>query len=181
MSTLVECQPAVIPYFKEGDSFPPNTLNLIYRKIVRQDLAKDLFHDRPDTTEEEFVEFLEKETLTSIFMDLNGHVAGLAWIDRIEPTEKVKRGCASVVVFREYWKPRVSTEFGRIFLGQAFNILDFDLIYGVTPEPNRLSRNYIARLGFQHVATVPGFCSYHGERVNARISILTKEQFNSKE
>ena len=173
---------AVVPYWIEKQQFDADILRKIYRRIVDEELDVEVFHDEP-LSEDQFVEFIDSgEIMASIFVHLEaGRIAGLAWLDKVEETTAVKRAAASVVVFRDFWDTTTSIEFGRIFLGHTFNVLGLDVVYGITPEPNRLSRLYIARLGFEHKATLPGFCSYKGQATDARISMITKDQFNSKE
>lgn len=177
----VSVRPAVIPYYKERDSFPPEILRTIYRKLVAQGIIQDLCHDRIHTTEEEFVQYVDKDVLAHIFLDLNGQIVGLAWLDKVDETDTLRKGCASVAFFREYWDPRISLVFGQMFLGQVFNILDFDLVYGVTPEPNRLSRLFCTRLGMTYSAVLRNFVSYRGKTVNGLYCSITKAEFNSKE
>ncbi len=61
MSTLEKavCQPAVFPYFAEREQWPPDTLNLIYRKLVAEDILPDLCHER-GISEEDFVKFVDE-------------------------------------------------------------------------------------------------------------------------
>lgn len=172
--------PLVIPLYKERDWFPKDVMNLIFRKMVAQGLEKESIHGNPNIKEDAFVEFMEN-SITHIFVDQGlGKYAGMAWLTNVEESETVKKAEASVMVFKEYWIPQVTKAFGDIFLGQCFSILGFDLLYGITPKPNRLSRLYTTRLGFRQVATIPDFVSCHGQTVDAIISVIRREEFNAQ-
>ncbi len=172
-------QIAVVPYYKERDQFPADTLALLYRKLVSQGIDQVLLHNG-GMTEEDFVHFASADALTSICVDLNGSYAGLAWLTNVEETDTLRKGLAAFAFFKEYWHPGITEAAGNICLSQWFNVLDFSLIYGITPAPNRAARRFCRRLGFEYSARIPGFVSFRGETVDAMVATLTKEQFNSK-
>ncbi len=179
--TRIETQPqlAVIPYFRERDNMPSGLLRGIFRRLTEQGIDKELLHNGA-MSEEEFVQFADREALTSIFLDMEGKCAGLAWLTHVEETDTLKKGLGAFAFFKEYWRPEISQAFGDICLGHWFNILEFDLIYGITPAANRPAQLYCKRLGFQYSARIPGFVSYHGKTVDAMVATMTREQFNSK-
>ncbi len=182
MSAVLEgvtVRPAVIPYYKEKEHFPPNVLNLLYRKMVAQGLDREVLHNHA-MMEAEFVDFANGEALTSIALDLNGSYAGFAWLQNIEETETLKKGMAAFMFFREYWAPQITEAFGKICLGQWFNVVGMDVIYGLTPTPNKLARRYCQRLGFKYTAEIPGFVSYHGAPCGAGVGTMTRDEFNAK-
>lgn len=176
----VKVRPAVIPYYREKENFPPDILNRLYRKLEGQELLSELLHNRA-MFEQDFCKFLTEDALTSIFLDIESRAyVGLAWLDNIEECETLTKASASFCFFREYWNPSVTDSFGEIFLGHAFNILGLDCVYGITPKPNRLSRRYCTRMGFRYVATIPQFVSYHGQTVDGMVCVQTKTEFNSR-
>lgn len=177
MSAVLESQIAVIPYFKERENFPPGVLSGIYRKFVEQGIDQQLLHNG-GVGEEEFVRFADEEALTYIFLDLQGKYAGIAWLTNVEETDTLRKGLGAFAFFKEYWHPSVTHVYGTMCLSQWFNILDFSLIYGITPAPNRPARRYCKRLGFEYSARIPGFVSYKGETVDAMVATLTRERFN---
>jgi RimJ/RimL family protein N-acetyltransferase len=179
MSAVLEAQFQCVPYFVERDNFPPDTLRLIYRKMVAQGIDREFLHNG-SIDEEEFVRFASEDALTSIFIDMAGGFAGIAWVSNVEETETMKKGLGAFAFFKEYWHPEVSKAFGDICLGHWFNVLEFDLIYGITPVQNRPARRYCQRLGFEYSAKIPGFVSYRGKTVDAMVATMTREQFNAK-
>lgn len=179
MSAVLQPQFECVPYFKERDSFPPDVLRLLYRKMVSQEIDKEFLHDG-GVDEDEFVRLADEEALTSIFLDMSGSYAGFAWLKNVEEAETVKKGLGAFAFFKEYWHPDVSKVFGQICLSHWFNVLEFDLVYGITPVPNRPARRYCQRLGFEYSARIPGFVSYKGKTVDAMVATMTRDQFNQK-
>lgn len=181
MSAVLEktiCKPAVLPYFVEKETFPPDTMQLVYQKFAAQGILPDLFHERV-LSETEFLSFIEKKALAFLLLDLeSGQYAGIGWLADIEETERFKRGAAGFGFFREYWNPRVTEQFGKIALGQWFNVLGLDLIFGLTPQGNIMARRFSERLGFTYHATIPNFTCRRGRMDAAMICTLSKSDFN---
>jgi RimJ/RimL family protein N-acetyltransferase len=182
MSTIVSSPiiPTVLPYYREKENLPKDILRLLYRRLVAEQLDRMLFHNRA-VTEEEFVRFAEDEALTSLFLDqANGRFVGLAWLTNIEDCQTIRKGIGSFSFFRDFWNAPLTKAFGDVCLSQWFSIVGLNLVYGITPSPNRLAIRYCRRLGFNYVARIPQFVSYDGETVDADICTLTREQFEAR-
>lgn len=172
------CKPAVLPYFVDTATFDPQTLPLIYRKLVAQDILADLIHEK-GISEEEFVRFVTEETLLYLFLDeSSGQYVGMAWVTEVAEMDCFKRGAGSFIFFREFWDRELTKAFGLMFLSHIFNLLDFDLIVGLTPSSNKLARIYCKRLGFDYVATLPNYTCHRGEIADGLVCEMTKSDFN---
>lgn len=175
------CRPVVIPYYAEKHNFTADLLPGIYGKLRADNILPDLIPEG-DISEQEFIEFVNGPALLSLFLDLESQrFAGLAWITQIEEGPIVKKGCASVAFFREWWKPNVTNVFGRLCLDQWFSVQEFNLVYAMTPAANVKAVRYTERLGFTYRANLPGFTSYRGELCDGRIAMITKDEFHAKE
>jgi RimJ/RimL family protein N-acetyltransferase len=183
MSTVLrptQFVPAVIPYYREKDNLPKDVLRLIYRRLCAEQLDRMLFHNK-QVTEDEFVHFAEHDAVTSIFLDqTNGRYVGLAWLTNIEDCDTLRKGIGSFCFFRDYWSAPLTKVFGDICLSQWFALVEMTMIYGITPSVNRLAIRYCKRLGFNYLAEIPGFVSYDGETVAAKICTLTRGQFEAR-
>ncbi len=180
MSTLEKavCRPAVFPYFAEKDSWPPDTLAGIYRKLVEQDILPDLVHEK-GISEEEFVKFVSEDTLSYIFLDLEtNQIAGIAWYDMIEEGDCISKARGSFAFFREFWHPGITEAFGNLFLSHGFGMLNYDVIYGATPASNKLAVRFCRKLGFTYYHAIPNFCSRRGELTDALVCVMTRDEFN---
>lgn len=175
------CKPAVFPYFAEKESFPPDILALIYRRLKEQDLLADLVHEKA-ISEEEFVAFVDRETIPYIFMDLSGkgECVGLAWITESCETEcGQKRGVGSFVFFREFHDTQLTKTFGIMFLSHIYNILGYSQVMGLTPASNKPAIRYCKRVGFQYLSeAIPGYTCHRGEISDALVCYQTRDHFN---
>ncbi len=182
MSTVEKatCKPSVFPYFAERESWPPDTLNLIYRKLVAEDILPDLVHEK-GISEEDFVRFVDEDTLPYLFVDLTtNQIAGIAWYDAVEEGDCLRKARGSFAFFKEYWHPTVTEAFGLMFLSHGFNVLGYDVIYGITPASNKLAKRYCERIGMVYQSTIPNFTSRRGELTDSMICTMTREQFNAR-
>lgn len=179
-ATVEKFSPVVIPYFAEKERLPADILSKIYQRLVSDDILPDLVPENV-ITEQEFIDFVSGAALLSLFLDVaTNQFAGLAWITQVEEGQFIKKGCASVAFFRNYWKPRQTRIFGRIVLGHWFNLLGFNAVYAMTPASNILAVRYSQRVGFRYLATLPGFTSRRGEITAGRIAYLTRDEFNAQ-
>lgn len=187
VGTDYSIQQAVIPYQLNKDLLPPDIVARIYDHFSGQNLLPELCHERA-TTRDEFVEFIEKQTIASIMVNLaQNRYAGIAWLSQIADLDSHTRAIGAYCFLREYWNRRDSMIYGKLCLSQWFFPREFGIdsdglesLWGVTPEPNRLARLYSARLGFRYVAVLPGFTSYHGYRCNGLVCRLERSEFEDR-
>lgn len=178
MSTVEKavCKPAVFPYFTDKD---PEVLALIYRRLASQDLLADLLHERV-CSEEEFVKYVDEQTLCYLMMDLNSkEYVGIAWVAQTEQGECLKKGCGSFAFFREFHDMHLTTVYGQMVLSHWLNLLEYDVIWGLTPSTNRAAKRYCERVGLKYKATLPNFTSRRGEICDALICSITREELNA--
>lgn len=181
--TVKEC---VFPYQLNKTLLPSDILPRIYDDLVAEDLLRELLHEQR-MEKAAFVDFLESIPL-SIFVDLQeNRYVGLAWMADMSETETHHRAFGAYCFFKRYWDMKTSLLYGRICVAQWFNPQLFglpfrgiDLLLGMTPKPNRLSRIWSTRLGLKYVAVLPGFTSYHGKPADGMICQVTREDFNKK-
>jgi len=179
MSTLEKavCRPAVFPWFAEKEQWPPDTLNLVYQRLVSEDILADLCHDR-HVTEEEFVKFVG-DALSYLLVDqATNQIAGIGWFDDIEESDCVKKARSAIAFFKNYWHPKVTEQFGLLLLSHAFGVLEIDVVYGMTPASNILVQKFCKRVGFEYVARIPNFCSRRGELADALVCTMDVNRFN---
>lgn len=181
-STLVEvtAQPTVVPYYANRDKFTADVLGLLYDRLDADSILSELLHEKP-CSREEFIKFVDQDCLLSIFIDLEtARYVGLAWLANIEEAATLRKAWGSFAFFREFWDPAYTKQFGLIALSQWFNVLQIDLVCGLTPRPNRLAQRYCRRIGFEYKAVLPQYTSYHGETVDGLICMQTREEFNRR-
>lgn len=179
-SVATIAKPAVFPYFAEKATFPPDILNLIYRKLAAQDLLADLVHEK-HISEDEFVEFVDKETLAYLLMDLSTkEYVGIGWVTQTEESDQIKKGFAAFAFFREFHTMALTSIFGKMALSHWFNLLNYDIIWGLTPATNKAAKRYCERIGLKYVASLPNFTSRRGQITDGLICMITRDQFNEQ-
>lgn len=171
------------PWHPNQDLFPENTLEKIYHHLHMDGIYRELIHER-ELSKEEFLAFVTgyPETVLMIFVDMEtGKYPGIGWITDIARTDTILRGVGAFAFFREFWDSKLPKECGVRACENWFNDMGFDLIYGLTPKPNRMARRFCSSLGFRYIADLPNFTCYHGKTVDGLICMLTKEEFNASD
>ena len=169
------------PWHPNRDLFPENTLEKIYHHLHMDNIYRELVHER-ELPKDEFLAFVTgyPETVLMIFVDMEtGKYPGIGWITDIARTDTILRGVGAFAFFREFWGSKLPKECGVRACENWFNDMGFDLIYGLTPKPNRVARRYCTSLGYRYIAHLPDFTCYHGETVDGLICMLTKEEWNA--
>lgn len=169
------------PWWPNKDLFPADMVEKVYHHLHMDGIYREIMHER-ELPKEEFVAMMSSypNTILTLFVDTNtGKYPGIGWIGDISRTDTITRGVGAFAFFREFWNPKITKVCGIRVLDNWFNDIGFDLIYGLTPEPNKLARRYCQQLGFRYIATLPGFTCYHGETVDGLICMQTKEEFNA--
>lgn len=186
-ATAIQQREAVVPYRINKDLLPSDLLPRIYDDLQAQNLLPELLHEE-HMEKDAFVQFLEKDVMLSVFIDLHeNRYTGLGWLTDIAQTSTHLRAFGAYCFLRGYWDMKTSLIYGKLLVSQWFNPELFgipyprlDLLCGLTPRPNRLSRLWSTRIGMKYVAVLPGFTTYHGERVDAMICQMTRDEFNTK-
>jgi len=190
------------PYAFNKKLFPEDMLERIYNDLHDDGLYREVMHER-ELGKEEFIEFLGMypHTVLSILTDVKtNQYHGIGWLSDINHTDSMLKGCGSFGFFRKFWNQKITQKLGMICVSQWFRFpwklllkgeefdaqnmptdQGFDLVFGMTPKPNKLAQRYVRGLGFKYVATIPGFTSYHGETVDGLVAVQTKEEFNIAE
>ncbi len=192
----------VYPYAFNKKLFPDNMLEKLYYHLQEDGIYREVMHEHA-LSKNEFVEFMGMypHTILSICVDARtNEYHGFSWVSDIHHTDSMLKGCGSFAFFRKHWNQRITEIFGMICVSQWFRFpwklllqgeefdtramptdQGFDLIFGMTPKPNRLAQRYVRNVGFTYVATVPGFTTYRGETVDGLVATQTKEQFKVAE
>lgn len=172
----------VLPYWDNQEAFPKDFLDQLFDHIVEDRLMGELFHERP-VSRNEFVALVgnPQTTVLSVFIDTVRHgYAGIAWLTELAFMETHERAVVAFGFFRNFWEPKQTRRFGRICLSQWFNLMGFDLLYGMTPKLNRVAQRFSKAMGFRYVATLPEFTCYQGKRCDALVCQQTREEFNMR-
>lgn len=114
---------------------------------------------------------IDEETGTSTFV-------GLGWV-----SDSVKMGGhykaeIGIGMFRCAGKDNLA--FGKLMLAAFFQQYAIDVLFGCTPEDNKLALRYARKLGFSLHGPIPQYCSWHGELTAGWISHMSKEEWQER-
>ncbi len=107
-------------------------------------------------------------------------LAGVGWLwDVRGPVGGVRAECG-MVFFRKWQRSHIPEELTVKIIDYAFGPCNCDVLYGVTPVPNRAAVIFSKRMGFHQTEPLPKYGSWHGEPADAILSYLTKENWGTK-
>jgi len=109
--------------------------------------------------------------------DQEPEFAGMGWVSDAVKLGKHMRADTGMVFFRRQSRKTDNLMFGRMMLGMFFDTYKIDVIFGTTPEPNKLALRYAQRLGMDLSNPIPDLCSWHGELVPGVVSHISKAQW----
>lgn len=113
--------------------------------------------------------FRENGTLTPDF-------CGFGWsMNSMVVGDKRKSDCG--FCFFKGQKGSDSVDFGRMMLDVFFRSFDIDILFGMTPEDNKLATRFIQKVGISVHGPVPDFATWQGKPTGAWISHIRKESF----
>lgn len=72
---------------------------------------------------------------------------------------------------------RDNLAFGKMMLSCFFQQHAIDVLFGTTPEPNRLALRYSRKLGFDLSSPIEDYCTWQGELTAGIISHMSKAQW----
>ena len=73
-----------------------------------------------------------------------------------------------------------SLEFGKMMLDCFFSKYDIDVIFGVTPEANRLALRYAQKLHFDLSSPIEDYVTWNGQLAPGIISHMSKKQWQER-
>jgi hypothetical protein len=158
-------------------------INLFFR-LKKEGLDKIVFHEHPDITLLEFMNFFSgQKCLLQIFglMDDQNNlidICGMAWLaDIISCSGIMTKATGSFLFFNDYQKPAYTESFGEMILEYWFEGLKIDTLVGLTPALNRLSSIFIKRQGMKELFRIPQYTTFDGKICEGIVSWLSKEEY----
>lgn len=123
-----------------------------------------------------FVKFCEdpQRILLMITTRDGSDLAGLAWFDDVVPT---LRAFGSIYIAPSHRGP-FSEEAARLCLTYAFDLLNVESIWGITPW--RAAVALCDRCGFERVTVLPAFTKFNDTVSDVTVLRLTKESFHGQ-
>jgi len=100
---------------------------------------------------------------------------GLGWVSDAVRMNSFTKAEIGIGMFRCAGKDNLA--FGKMMLQSFFSKYAIDVLFGTTPEPNRLALRYSRKLGFDLAGPIPDYCSWRGALTDGWISHMSKSQW----
>lgn len=108
--------------------------------------------------------------------DSEPEFCGIGWVVKAERLSGFIKAETGMCFFRQT-KNTDNLTFGRLMLGSFFSRHNVDVLFGLTPEPNKLALRYAKRLNFDMIGPVPDLVAWQGKLCPGWISHMSKEQW----
>lgn len=103
---------------------------------------------------------------------------GLGWVDNPVRMGGFTKAETGIGMFR--CAGRDNVEFGKLMLESFFTQHNIDVLFGCTPEPNRLALRYAQKLHFDLSSPIEDYCTWQGKLCAGVISHMSKAQWQSR-
>lgn len=176
---------AIVPYSPRSGVLRENDLLALYDRLKQEDLFPVVFHENPELTPIEFLNFFANPRNLLIMYAVkeqeNFEPAGLAWLSEVTNCQDtLTRATGSFVFFKKYQSQQYTGPLAHRTLDYWFNQLHIDTIIGLTPENNRLASTFIKRVGFREIGRVPQFTTLFGTVTGAIVTCMTATDWRQK-
>ena len=176
----------LMPYDARVGNIKEEVLVGLYHRLHDENLWPIVFHEDGGCTLLSFMNFFSSgKALLQIMAMVNNDgsivdIVGMAWLGDIVVCGGIlTKGTGSFVFFQDFQRPAYTDQFGEILIEYWFEVLGLDVIFGVTPEPNRTALIYVKRAGFKEVARIPNYTTFKGEVVTGVVTSLTKKEYEN--
>ncbi len=102
---------------------------------------------------------------------------GLGWVFGAAKMGDFLKAECGMAFFKRQSNKKDNLLFGRLMLRLFFDCYGIHVIFGTTPEPNKLALRYSQKLGFDLIGPVPDLATWNGELCPAWVSHMSREQF----
>lgn len=159
-----------------------------YMQMFKEGTLGVVFHQHIPTLREFLNEFLAvgNRIVCGCFRDIPGGkplLCGLAWAFGTTGMGEFKRCEVGEWFSKEAMRKSErngSLQFSQMALSIFFDISKIDVVFGVTPTPNRLAVKFARAMGFDLIGPIPDYCVWNGKLCAAWISHLSRAQWNQR-
>lgn len=174
----------LVQYTPKDGVFGHEVLVDIFNRLKKESLYPVVFHDNPEMTLLEFMNFFSHPTVSLQIIVITEYgkfkdLAGIAWLSGVEEFAGKKRAVASFCAFADYQNHTHTNAMGGFVLDYWFNCLDLDIIVGMTPAANALAVRYIKRIGFSEMCRIPGYSSLLGKITDCVVTYMNKDLYGA--
>lgn len=156
-----------------------------YLRMLEEGTLSTVFYESAPTLRDYLNDYMTagRRVTLSCFRLVSGkqpELCGLGWaFNAVRMGDKFK---AEVGMWfaRRQTRQSENLKFGQMMLECFFTQHNIDVIFGFTPEANKLALRYSQKLGFDLIGPVPDMCSWNGALAPGWISHLAKSQWTER-
>ncbi len=175
----------MIPYCAQGGTDQHRALIDLYSRLQAEGLAEIVFHENPETTLLDFMNFFSgPKVALQIFALMDGDkvvdIIAMTWLADLVSCSNgaLIKGVGSFVFFKDYQKPAYTDPVSKLVLDYWFDVLLLQTLVGLTPAPNRAASLFTKRLGFQEVCRIPNYTTFDGKVCDGIVSWMSRELYH---
>lgn len=176
---------ALIPYDRAWPIFPDGLLGHLYLRTKQDGLLDTVFCGCDPIDFDWVVGYLgsRKVTMQIYCLQEEGKPptpVGYCYVMGIGGRDGARKATFGFTFFKEYWGRPELRDLVTLGLAYWMKELKIDVLHGITLRDNFLARNFARKFGFSEVATIPKFLYRQGELTDARVVMLSREEFEPR-
>ena len=174
----------LVPYtLHEGEwTLPDHFLRAIVEQLKDEGSFEFLFYEGTIKTGDEFVQLMQNPCNVPVFAFRDKKLLGFAWLNGMAGTMAYGHLCSTKAARSKY-----TIEMGHMFMEYWFSFPGkdgplFEFLFAMIPGFNSPAQNYLERLGWNHLGSVPKMlkCAYRPDRESAEIYYISRFDYGKK-
>ena len=180
----------LVPYtLHEGEwTLPDHFLRLLFEQIQTEGSFELLFYEGTIKTGDEFVQLMQNPSNVPVFAFMETECIGFAWLNGMAGTMAYGHLCSLNKSLIKSLKRHYIYKMGRMFMDYWFSFPGkdgplFEFLFAMIPGFNNPAMNYLERLGWNHLGSVPQMLkpAYRTDRASAEIYYISRFDYVEEE
>lgn len=176
----------VVLYNANSDPYASAFLPYLWKRLVDDGLVSLYFPGSEQTGFAAFVKLFSSDTSILLVRKLNdkGEVIDIVGFATLElmPFGMAMAAHAGFIFLKKWWDHYTTTQAAVRIMDTWFSWKEpkLDVVIGIIAERNVLARRFLSRIGWTHSGVIPYVHQYGGERSDASVWYITREQFGKE-
>lgn len=183
----------VFPYMPGTEVYVDGMLPFLYKKLDEEGKVAATFCGEKKSMDE-FVSYFHRIKTMQVLCEIGDLIdptadpndptslrhlkpVGFSWVDTPVGVDGKRCAMPGEAFFDSASKRSSARDLARLALGFVMNDMKVDIFHGVQLASNIAARNFSEKMGFKEVAIIPRRLYNNGELEDARIMMLTAEEF----
>ena len=172
----------VVPYNARDDKISDLLLPSLWKQLKEDGIAELYFPGQSETGFADFVELMSGKGTSVALCALPDEENRPKTIIGFITWSPMKMGQANIAMagfefFRNYWDHHTTDEAAKAAFKFWFTETNIDVVMGACPETHRTAMRYNQRIGLKRVGTVPLAHVFRGQKCDAVLWAMTREEW----